>query len=100
MLGVHWSVQNRFVHIGNGSLYSLGFDQRLFESKDSLFEFSDFDKEEISNELLSELPRQLPDLMTERRLGVGRLLATIGNRTAATNDKIGKAQCRERVGKN
>ncbi len=88
MLGVHWEMQNSFRHIGKGSLYSLGFDTRLIESRDSLFCFSDQDKLLLGTELLAELPAEIRALMVEDRVTVDTILSKLGNRTAATNDDL------------
>lgn len=88
MLGVHWSLQNRFAHIGKGSLFSLGYDVRLLESKDSLFEFSELDRNVLKEELLNELPRELRSAMIEEQIKISTFMEIIGNRTAATNRDI------------
>lgn len=90
MLSVHWDVQNSFTHIGPGSLFSLGFDTRLIEARNSLFEFSENDKVILSNELSNDLPRELHVLLNTGNVSVQTLLETIGNRTAATNQDIFK----------
>lgn len=88
MLGVHWNVQNSFAHIGKGSLFALGFDTRLIESKDSLFNFTDIDRQKLSGELLNELPSEIFDAMSDDQITVQRMLERIGNRTAATNEDL------------
>ena len=85
MLGVHWDSQNWFRHIGKGSLFSLGFDKRLIESKDSFFNFVEIDRETMSRQLLEELPKEIEKFTKDGPLSVEGLLTNIGNRTAATN---------------
>ena len=90
MLSVHWDKQNHFRHIGKGSLFELGFDHRLLESKDSLFSFRDEDEVTLLGELENELPTRVMDNMTDDILTVEQLLSQIGNLTAAQNDMIFK----------
>ena len=86
MLSVHWDKQNHFRHIGRGSLFELGFDHRLIESKDSLFSFREDDEITLLGELENELPTRVMGNMTEDILAVEQLLSQIGNLTAAQND--------------
>ncbi|MGX1498574.1 three-Cys-motif partner protein [Labrenzia sp. MBR-25] len=91
MLSVHWDTQNSFRHIGKGSLFSLGFDVRLLESKDSLFSFVEQDRAKLGIELLEELPREINQHIAKGHLPIEALLAKVGNRTAATNNDLFKA---------
>lgn len=88
MLGVHWDIQNSFRHFGRGSLFSLGFDVRLIESKDALFNFANEDRERLQAELLQELPGEIHSCMQGQSISIESLLERIGNRTAATNDDL------------
>lgn len=88
MLNVHWQKQNSFTHIGQGGLFSLGYDTRLIESCDSLFSFSEIDKTALNRELVNALPSEVHRIMNDGQLEVSRLLAEIGNRTAGTNNDI------------
>lgn len=88
MLSVHWDQQNHFRHIGKGSLFELGFDHRLAESKDALFSFRDDDEAQLLEELENELPSRVMDNMTDGVLLVESLLSQIGNLTAAQNEMI------------
>lgn len=88
MLSVHWDQQNHFRHIGKGSLFELGFDHRLVESKDALFSFRDEDEAKLIRELENELPHRVMDNMTDDVLMVETLLSRIGNLTAAQNEMI------------
>lgn len=90
MLSVHWDKQNHFQHIGKGSLFELGFDHRLIESKDSLFSFRKDDETTLLRELENELPSRVMDNMTDDSLPVELLLSQIGNQTAAQNEMIFK----------
>lgn len=85
MLGVHWESQNSFRHFGRGSLFNLGYDPRVLESKDSLFNFSDADRDKVASELLEEIPREISALVDGTPLAISDFLEKIGNRTAATN---------------
>ncbi|MFS4438026.1 three-Cys-motif partner protein TcmP [Paracoccaceae bacterium GXU_MW_L88] len=88
MLSVHWDQQNHFKHIGKGSLFEIGFDHRLVESKDSLFSFRDDDEAKLIMELENELPSRVMDSMSNNVLMVEDLLSQIGNLTAAQNEMI------------
>lgn len=88
MLGVHWREQNSFTHVGAGGLFSLGYDTRLIESCDSLFNFSDIDRSALNKELVDALPSEIHRIMNGGQLEVSRLLSEIGNRTAGTNNDI------------
>lgn len=88
MLSVHWDQQNLFRHIGRGSLFELGFDHRLVESKDALFSFRGDDETKLIKELENELPGRVIDNMTDDVLAVEALLSQIGNLTAAQNETI------------
>ncbi|RCK23497.1 hypothetical protein TH8_13855 [Thalassospira profundimaris] len=88
MLGVHWAAQNSFKHIGKGSMFSLGFDTRLIETKDSLFDFTEHDRTKLRDELLEEIPREVSSFMVNGHLPVEMFLERIGNRTAATNSDL------------
>ncbi|MEP5269341.1 MAG: three-Cys-motif partner protein TcmP [Lentilitoribacter sp.] len=88
MLSVHWDQQNHFRHIGKGSLFELGFDHRLAESKDALFSFREEDETKLMMELENELPSRVMDNMIDDVLMVEDLLSQIGNLTAAQNDMI------------
>ncbi|MEP1880193.1 MAG: three-Cys-motif partner protein TcmP, partial [Roseibium sp.] len=83
MLSVHWDQQNHFRHIGKGSLFELGFDHRLAESKDALFSFREEDETKLMMELENELPSRVMDNMIDDVLMVEDLLSQIGNLTAA-----------------
>lgn len=88
MLEVHWRAQNHFKHIGKGSLFEIGFDYRLIESKDSLFSFKEEDEKLLMTELDSELPAILMDCVGDTAYPIVKLLDGIGNRTAARNTMI------------
>lgn len=91
MLGVHWGAQNSFKHIGKGSMFNLGFDTRLIETKDSLFNFAEHDRAKLREELLEEIPREVCEFMIEGHLPIQMFLEKIGNRTAATNSDLFEA---------
>lgn len=88
MLGVHWDTQNSFRHVGRGSLFSLGFDTRLIESKDALFSFAEQDRARLEAELLAELPKEIHACIDDEAVSIHALLEKIGNRTAATNQDL------------
>jgi hypothetical protein len=66
----------------------LGYDTRLIESCDSLFNFSEIDRTKLNTELVNALPAEVHQTMENGQLDVARLLDEIGNRTAGTNDDI------------
>lgn len=88
MLGVHWEFQNRFLHLGRGSFFELGFDPRLIEDKGSLFQFTALDRERMMNELHAELPDRVIGMLGAGSISLQEMLAIIGNNTAARNADI------------
>ncbi len=88
MLSVHWALQNRFKHIGRGSLFELGFDHRLNEDRNALFSFTEHDKSILKQQLEAELPDKLFEMMPDNSLSVSGFLHGIGNNTAAQNTDI------------
>ncbi len=88
MLGVHWDSHNSFRHVGKGSLFFLGFDTRLIESKDALFNFGEQDLATMNRELCEVLPGEIEKLTKNGPVEVKALLEQIGNRTAARNQDI------------
>ncbi len=88
MLHVHWDQQNYFRHIGRGSFYVLGFDNKLIESRDALFSFHAEDEKIVKEELENELLSIVIENMTNNVLPVSHLLSNIGNLTAAKNELL------------
>lgn len=88
MLGVHWEFQNRFLHLGRGSLFELGFDPRMIEDKGSLFQFTALDQERMMEELQAELPDRVVGMLGDGSISVQAMLERFGNNTAARNADI------------
>lgn len=91
MLSVHWDAQNSFRHFGAGSLFELGFDQRVIESSTSMFNFQKLDRDKMAGELLEELPRLVTRSLNRGPLRVAGFIERIANRTAATNVDLKQA---------
>lgn len=86
MLTVHWAVKNTFRHLGKGSKFELGYDERVGAGQ--LFEFSDADRKNMIVELADELPGRIFDLAGSGPMPLQELLIAIGNQTAATNADV------------
>lgn len=86
MLTVHWETKNTFRHLGKGSLFELGYDDRV--ETGSLFQFSETDRGNMHEELASELPRRIFDMAGSGPVAYQDFLLNIGNKTAATNADI------------
>jgi len=88
MLGVHWEFQNRFLHLGRGSLFELGFDPRLIEDKESFFQFTALDHTRMMDELHAELPNRVMTMLGAGSISLQEMLRVLGNNTAARNADI------------
>ena len=83
MIQQHWSNQNTFVHYGPGGFDMLGWDA-LKDSQDlPLFQFNELDADQMRNQLLGSLPRELFGLASEQPITIDALRHMLANRTAA-----------------
>ena len=83
MIQLHWDIQNRFEHYGPGDFGMLGWDALRDSSNLPLFQFRDFDKERMQNQLLDSLPGKLYSLVSEQPITVDAMRHIFANQTAA-----------------
>lgn len=83
MIRLHWDIKNRFEHYGSGDFDMLGWDALRNPSSLHLFEFNDFDEEQMQDQLLNSLPRKLSGLVSEQPVTVDTMRHVFANRTAA-----------------
>lgn len=83
MIRLHWDIKNRFEHYGSGDFDMLGWDALRNPSSLHLFEFNDFDEEQMQDQLLNSLPRKLSGLVSEQPVTVDTIRHVLANRTAA-----------------
>ena len=83
MVQKHWEIQNTFEHYGPGDFGMLGWDTLRDSENLSLFRFRDLDKQEMLDQLLNSLPRELYALASEQPITLDALRHAIANKTAA-----------------
>jgi len=83
MIRLHWDIKNRFEHYGSGDFDMLGWDALRNPSSLHLFEFNDFDENQMQGQLLNSLPRKLSGLVSEQPITVDTMRHVLANRTAA-----------------
>ena len=83
MIQLHWDIQNRFEHYGSGDFGMLGWDALRDSASLSLFQFKDFDKERMQDQLLDSLPGKLYSLVSEQPVTVDAMRHIFANQTAA-----------------
>ena len=87
----HWAVANAFEHIGTGGFQMLGFDALLKSDETPLFNFTDWDREMMQQELLETMPQELYKLLKAvdlNALSVHAIHEIWANKTAATYSQI------------
>ena len=82
MIQRHWAIQNTFEHYGPGDFNMLGWDALNSETL-SLFNFKEFDAEQMRNQLLHSMPKELLALASENPITVDVMHHMFANRTAA-----------------
>ena len=90
MIQLHWDIQNRFEHYGPGDFGMLGWDALRDSSNLPLFQFRDFDKERMQNQLLDSLPGKLYSLVSEQPITVDAMRHIFANQTAARFSDLDK----------
>lgn len=83
MIQQHWEIQNTFEHYGPGDFGMLGWDTLRDSRNLPLFRFRELDEQEMRDQLLDSLPRELFALVAEEAITVDALRHAIANRTAA-----------------
>ena len=82
MIQCHWDNYNTFEHYGSGGFDMLGWDA-LRTGDVSLFEFTEFDSEQMRGELLNSMPAKLHTLAAEYPITVDAMRHMLANDTAA-----------------
>ena len=83
MIQRHWDLQNTFQHYGPGGFGMLGWDALRDSPTLPLFEFRETDAQQMRNQLLESLPKELFGLASEQPVTVDALRHAFANRTAA-----------------
>ncbi len=83
MIQRHWDIQNTFEHYGPGDFGMLGWDALRDSETLPLFQFKEFDADQMRNQLLNSLPRELFGLVSEQPVTMDALRHMLANRTAA-----------------
>lgn len=83
MIQRHWDLQNTFEHYGPGDFGMLGWDALRDSETLPLFQFKEFDADQMRNQLLNSLPRELFGLVSEQPITVDAMRHMLANRTAA-----------------
>ena len=83
MIQRHWDIQNTFEHYGPGDFAMLGWDALQDLETLPLFRFHDLDEQQMREQLLESLPRELFALVSENPITIDALQHMLANRTAA-----------------
>lgn len=93
MLQCHWNSFNTFEHYGSGGFDMLGWDA-LKTGHPSLFNFTEFDSEQMQGELLNSMPAKLYSLAAESPITVDAMRHMLANDTAARFSDLNKVVLR------
>ena len=98
MIQRHWDISNTFEHYGPGDFGMLGWDALNSETP-PLFHFEELEAQQMQEQLLNSMPRELFGLASDHPITVDAMRHMLANRTAARFsdlDKIVLALTRER----
>lgn len=82
MIQCHWNSFNTFEHYGSGDFNMLGWDA-LNTGTLPLFHFAEIDADQMHDQLLNAMPRELHALAAEDPISVDTMRHMFANRTAA-----------------
>lgn len=82
MIRCHWELQNPFEHYGSGDFEMLGWDA-LNSGTLPLFHFEDLEAQQMKEQLLNSMPKELFSLVSEAPITVDVMRHMFANRTAA-----------------
>ena len=82
MIQRHWEIQNTFEHYGSGDFAMLGWDALNSETL-PLFNFKKLDAEQMRDQLMHSMPKELLALASENPITVDVMHHMFANRTAA-----------------
>lgn len=83
MIQLHWELSNTFEHYGPGDFGMLGWDTLKRTETLSLFQFGKLEAQQIHEQLLNSMPRELFGLACEDPVSVSAMRHILANRTAA-----------------
>lgn len=83
MIQRHWDIQNTFEHYGSGDFNMLGWDSLKHSENLPLLQFEAFEAEQMQDQLLHSLPRELFSLVSDQPVTIDAIRHTLANRTAA-----------------
>ena len=83
MIQQHWDNQNTFEHYGPGDFGMLGWDTLKDSETLPMFKFGELDEQQMRDQLLESLPRELFGLVSEQPITMDAFRHMFANRTAA-----------------
>ena len=83
MIQRHWEIQNTFEHYGPGDFGMLGWDALKDPGTPPLFHFEELEAEQVREQLLNSMPRELFGLASEDPVTVDAMRHSFANGTAA-----------------
>ena len=83
MIQQHWDIQNTFEHYGPGDFGMLGWDALRDSATLPLFQFRELDADQMRDQLLNSLPREVFGLVSEQSITIDALRHMLANQTAA-----------------
>ena len=83
MIQLHWRLSNTFEHYGPGDFGMLGWDALRRTETLALFQFGELEAQQVHEQLLNSMPRELFGLACEDPISVNAMRHMIANRTAA-----------------
>ena len=83
MIQLHWELSNTFEHYGPGDFGMLGWDTLKRTETLSLFQFGELEAQQLHEQLLNSMPRELFGLACKDPISVSAMRHLIANRTAA-----------------
>ena len=98
MMQVHWKSLNRFEHYGSVGFGMLGWDALRSETL-PLFRFGEMESQDLKDQLLDSMPRELFSLVSDEPITVDTMRHRFANQTAARFSDLDATVlklCRER----
>ena len=83
MIQKHWELQNTFEHYGPGGFGMLGWDALRDRKTLPLFQFRSLDLQQMRDQLLESLPKEIFGLASEQPVTIDSLRHLLANQTAA-----------------
>ena len=89
MIQLHWNISNTFEHYGPGDFGMLGWEA-LRSKTLPLFRFAELDAQNVQDQLLDSMPRELFALASENPVTVDTMRHMFANRTTARFSDLDK----------